>query len=786
MDASEDENKVLENNFSNKVMEPASDIQETTSFTADANVIEAGGSEVISLPTAYKSQFSATKSDEIKNFLARPIRFFAGSFTVTDSGVLTTRELMKDVINNPMIYNKLIGFGTIKAKMRFRLTVNANRFQQGRYIMAYVPRLSKDVPDKFFNMRKFSLTQITQLPHVQLDLGTATQAILEIPWMHVQLAEVISNGAGLGQTGQLLIGTYSPLVAPTGATTAPYYVYASLHDVELGAPSLMAQSSWTPRSRMRTSKNKKMIARIDPSEAELEEASLGPITGTLQKVSKASNLLSTVPLLSAVAGPVGWAADIAAGVASIFGWSKPTDLSEVTRAVQTVQPFANNCDMPDQSMPLSLFARNRIEVMPGLAATDIDEMSIDYLKTIPAFSAIRTWNVSTAVGTKFYDTPLSIFTFERNISGVFLDAPYMFIARQFQYWRGSLRIKLIFVKTEFHSGRLTISFNPFYGLSSATIDNPDYVMKEVIDIRTGTEFDITIPYISHTPWVSVSSFVGQLIIEVTNPLTAPASVSSSISMIVETSAGPDWEVAFPRPFKPILLGRGSLIPQSSWNPVKVVTNIKQGELSYSKNYDDENYSSRYCIGEKVLSINSLLKSCKSIVSPSASIGFNLIPHSIQVEFVAEPISYTNVPLEYWSMCYGMIRGSVRVKAWNDSTTSGYVFTNLLPQGTSVGYVATANTITASVNNQTSGLGLLQGVAFRAGLETQTPFYSDTHALNPLLCATNTVQTVNGTITGAPGVSMEVSTTSSRTWVIGKYAGDDWQMSLFCCIPPYRL
>lgn len=373
-------------------------------MNGDHNIAHAAVTQPHDIGSMFNSNMETFNDQNIKEFLKKPVLLASGAFTTTDTGILSSYDPYTRFLTNGMISSKVTGHLAIRGKLIVRIVINANRFQQGRYFLAFFPTGGCTTTSQQFtswrNMHVASLTNRTQLPKVEFDLNRETEAVFEIPWISNYSHMVVKNSYINSYTspGQLLLCSYSPLVAPTGSTVATYSVYAHMEDVSLQTPT-QPQA----RANFKGSAGRKSTVS-DVQSSEQAAAQVGPVSSFLGKVSKAADVVAQIPLLSAIAQPVAWFADIAGSVASIFGWSNPMDLSEVTRAVQTIIPYANNCDMIDSGMPLSLFGRNQIELLSGIGATDVDEATIDHLKTIPAY--VATFNISTSdtANTAIYTT----------------------------------------------------------------------------------------------------------------------------------------------------------------------------------------------------------------------------------------------------------------------------------------------------------------------------------------------------------------------------------------------
>lgn len=69
--------------------------------------------------------------------------------------------------------------------------------------------------------------------------------------------------------------------------------------------------------------------------------------------------------------------------------------------------YLPNSDQKDDSTPLGLLSTNHINVLPGFSGTDVDEMSIDYFKSIPGLFRIDTWTSQTAQGALLYSIKIA-------------------------------------------------------------------------------------------------------------------------------------------------------------------------------------------------------------------------------------------------------------------------------------------------------------------------------------------------------------------------------------------
>jgi len=741
-------------------------------------------------------------------FLLNLYQYRREFFSTTDgSSTFAFFDIFDVLTTNTLYANKLSGFFSIRADVTVRLQINANRFQQGRYILAWLPTGGAALPvgTGYVNRYFYDKTCITQTPHVEIDISTQTEVVFTIPYVAITTGYPINNTSSsfTGSVGFLQLYPYSPLASPSGSTTCGYEIFFSFHNVHLGAAAVPQMAG-----AFKVNKKKKT-----PSESEQASHKVGPLESFSNTVgSVAQTVGSVIPSLSWISEPVSWAADIASGVCSLFGWSNPIDLSNVTRAVQTWYPYAVNCDMTDSSMPLSLFGRNQIEIMPGLAGTDVDEASWDYIKTIPAYFTSFTLTTSDSAGANklWQQCSPDVFynTYTVGTSTQYSWTPITFFSNMFARYRGGLRFNFKIVKTEFHSGRIAVVYQPYYynttsSTSAATYANTAFAHREVIDIRETTEFSVEVPYTSVTPYLDMwtsgtvtNSAMGFLGVYVVNPITAPASVSSSITVLCEVCGAQDLEYAVPKAFQSTVVLPTFHQSNITFKGQKKEHKIISKKIGAADHHPDDLMSARACIGEKFTSVYQLLKSSHYIPYKSAIGSEQIIlldPYAVEVAS-STASTYTDVATftgDYYAnitQCFLLSRGGIRVRTILDgaypSQSTSPVRSYLLPNTNVTGAYSGP---TFSLPGTTSNcLSMLQNLQFRGGAELTLPNYGVSFARINLINVYNGTLPVNMVYTDAGSPPYKVGFNfyggAESNINFARQVSDDFQLGLFVCCP----
>jgi hypothetical protein len=649
-----------------------------TTLISNTTPVAARPSNTVAMDSGLMQGMSDGDTHSIKEFLARPVIVRNGDWlsTMATSTGLTNVQIPLDIIQaSKTISQKISGFYGFRAKAVIRLQVNCNRFQQGRLCMYFFPQ--QDVSKRKYNNVNGSVFYWTQLPRIDFDAATDTEVVLEVPYVSPYLA--LDTTTGQGTVGIVNVVVYSPLVAASGELSAEYTVWAHFEDVELLFPTVsnnavVPQAGGTRRMRVGAS-------------VEDESPTEGPISSQLIKISKATNILGEIPLLSSIATPASWLSNVLARSASAMGFSVPLNLEHAAQYQQRTFSKAINVSGSDNSINMALAEDNHLELLPSFASSGVDEMSFHYSLSIPTFIATITWvDTATPLNTLYgLGTGPNSFRFP-NAQG-FDTTPTSYLANLFRYWKGSFKFKLKFVKTEFHSGRLLIAFVPGYTtlpVPSLTTANAAYLHKDVIDIRSLTEYEFVVPWVANRPMLECQTSSGGLYISVLNELRHPDTVNNSIQIIVEQSCCDDFQFAVPNnalliPYTsaPSTYPQGGEALIGQMDKSSQPGTLAQDGLGTSSIQQINNLSSaRFAVGEFISSYRQLIKRAVPIIRATISGSDQNVayaaPSSIILPTYFTDTSTVNTNLgltlvDYVSIitaCFAFYRGSTRIRAYN--------------------------------------------------------------------------------------------------------------------------
>lgn len=776
----------------------------TSHFGSTTNAADQTAS-IVSKPSRYRfldpkrsrANFDGVHAD-IKSYLAKPVILYQGNFSSTDGpSTFPVFDIMSG-LSNTMMYDKIKTIYAISAKTIITVKFNGNPFQQGRMLLAHLPTGGMLQSGTQFNdyvkIHRYSKQQITQLPHVQFDLNSDTSAELHIPYQSTYAAMPVYPGFGntvVGSPGVAFMYPYEPMVATSGSVSIPYTMWVHYEDVELHSNIIPQMGN----IRRGTAKSKDLLS------AEMRKP--GPVETAATFVADVSTALLGVPILSSIAGPVSWISEALARSAKVFGWSKPLLISEPVRSFRQFAPYLSNYDTKSNAEQLGLSVENHVSILPGFAGNDMDELSIDFLKGISCYWQDIGWSNVSPPGLLLLNQEIHPSMFRQVIAdgggNIETMSPLGFLDYQFAYWRGGIKLKFIFVKTAFHSGRLSFTFVPNYANiapAASTLSNTAYVHREIVDIRVTNEFDMTIPYISPTDWLPCSSMgrldrsMGYLQIHIIDPLVSPATVSPSINIILEGCGAPDLQFSVPmpcaiQPVIPLTLQMGDISTD-----LGTVGGTGGGE-EFFEAYEDT-------IGEVHLSLRPLLKrGAFTNFTNLAFAGTTLInPHVLhwrRSQAVGAPLGTEEYdPFNVLSSFYHSSRGGMRVGLYSNFIATAVdatvrIINFVLPSTwTTTGITFTPGYTASQVQWRTNSNGSALTLRSLGGTMVQIPQYlpRPTRVVgNQVASNTYALTYTTGTVTDPNVLLVRVDAAASTTYNVYRAVADDFSLGGFVSIPP---
>jgi len=634
----------------------------TVTNTVTTDFIDDGKEEMKSFSSVKHLDGYNKGGATIADFLAKPylVTTITLAANTVPSNVIVWHSTVSSMITANAYYaDKLEGFQLYRGTACVKIVINATPFHQGRYLLHFLPNESIH-PGTYNTMRNLTIMQKTQQPNIEMDVKEGSM-VLKMPY--IAATDYFDHSLPI-DWGTFYLTTLSPLgnSGTNGGISADLSVYFWIEDLELAAPIVPQMNRYFSKKGIQDS----------------EKLPAGSISNGLSLVSKAAGTLSAIPTLSAYMGPVSWAADIAARTARSLGFSKPVD-ENVPMVVATQQErYAACSDGPTYVYPLSLRNDNKLRVIDSVAPVHADEMSWEYLRSREVYLTSFNWPTSgtgSSIGYNLYTflaSPSNLGTTGSTTVGTHTAnwtayTPIGYLAQGFTYWRGSFEITLKFVKTQFHTGRVCVTFSPLNATigNAITLANSVLSLREIVDLKTTDEITLTLPYLSASPYLLYGSLSGTLNVLILNELRAPETCAQSINVLVYVKGGDDLELACP-------YGNGFGTPVPFYGQMDVT--LDKVVADQSKKSLTESYA-ELCQGEQFTSVKQLISRFDQwhyqTQITNAAVAFN--PWATTIPYMTSSgVSAPNTGgdvYNYISPMYAFYRGGMRLGIDINSTGS---------------------------------------------------------------------------------------------------------------------
>lgn len=530
-------------------------------------------------PETTKYSAHSPVDNEIKAILARPYKLATGSLSGARL-TLYTADLSRAFFTSQAA-SRLSSVYGMRAKIVFKLQVVGTPFDSGRLKLAFQP-LTFSGDTSTYSAFRYELA--LQLPGVELDIATQTEAQFSIPWVYPKDFMILQAYPNTDNMCLGRIGICTVLPWASGGGTAPKWtLWYWLEDVEFfgatGTPAYVA----APVSGVETLVSAaNSIAAYHQACKEYPELRISTISSRIKGWQ--SQLGAKFPKLQAVFQPSAWLLEQIEKRAAAWGFARPLVTMQGKRTLAVKESAFAHMDSPDYSWPLTASVRNE---RPGVTfGADMDEMSVQYIAstwgligqgTVSTTSAVDAllYHAVNAPGALLYNPASStktnpIRSLQNTAAGTTiyysLPTPAAFVCNCFQYWRGRVQYRVQFAKTPFHAGRIRVTILPndivpgtvgSTVLTGTTLGTSNYSAKTfVVDLKGENDFEFEVPWEYPTVWKGcMDPGHSVMYISCEDTVVAPSTCSSTISFNVLARIL-DLEVAQPIP------PRWSLYPPS--------------------------------------------------------------------------------------------------------------------------------------------------------------------------------------------------------------------------------
>lgn len=373
-------------------------------------------------------------NSDLAQFMARPVRIHAFDWSIGGS-IDTELDPWTLFFSNPAVKARLNNYALMRCKLRVKILLNSTPFHYGLVQMSYNPWEGYDGTSDGAR----SLTIVSQRPKVFMNPSTNEGGEMVLPFFHLENYIDVTTDIGFSEMGRLHINSYDVLRhANAGTGDISMTVMAWAEDFELCVP--------TVSSAMIVSQSG-------------EYSGNGVISTPATAVANAAGLLKSIPGIAPFAMATELGASAIAGIAKIFGFSRPAILEKTLFYKPKFCSSLAATDMPETVSKLTVDSKQEITIDPRtVGLSDIDELSILSIAKRESYLTNFEWSPTHGVDRLLFTSQVAPMLEVKVAANSFDPTALSFATWPFKYWSGSIKFRFKFVVSGFHHGRVRISY----------------------------------------------------------------------------------------------------------------------------------------------------------------------------------------------------------------------------------------------------------------------------------------------------------------------------------------
>lgn len=532
--------------------------------------------DTVGIPSTLGSTTIGGDADQLTlaDFFRRPVLISTISWTYNSAAFGQTINPWDLFFNSPTVQNRINNFARLRATLKVKIILTGNGFYSGRMLVSYLPLFQLDQVSRHRAIIPQDRIEATKRMHCFLDPTTSTGAEIHLPFFWPYEALSIPDEEYISM-GLLDFWDLNGLTHVQGSTEpVTISVFAWSDDVELSMPTSTDIVSLQPQSGVEPRKKKKNgMSKVPPVK---DEYAAGVISRPASIVAHIAGKLTSVPMIAPYARATQVAASATSSIATLFGYSKPIELSPRMYVKQSNVSNQPNSDGHCLVTKLSLDSKQETTIdtrVMGLSGHD--EMMLKEVTNRFTWLTSCPWSPSFVTGSNLFscqvhpgmfDTLLVEPTQEYHLTSV------AEINELFSQWRGTIRFRVQVVASAYHRGRLHVVWDPYPSSGALVQFNTQYnfivdIAEErdfVVEIGWGSKFgmlqcypiasnpvpfevisNIGVPASNVPPGYDRNFSNGALRIAIFDTLTLPQPNTDPVHLNVFVAGGEDLEFAAP-------------------------------------------------------------------------------------------------------------------------------------------------------------------------------------------------------------------------------------------------
>jgi hypothetical protein len=667
---------------------------QTTQFTDNSR------EALYTQPNAPDSTFWMDKiaTGELGDFLSRPTLVQTVTWSQGSSLGLVSNNVWTSYFSSPAITRKIENFAFFQGELHIKLMIDSSPFLYGAIIAAYEP-LKAFGYDLTASAATTSLRtmEFSQFPHVWLMPQNSQGGEIVFPFMYDLDWLDLTRASEVANMGALHLLEVEPLISANGSVGqfVDIQVYVWFEKVQMSGLTHKAPLQMGVMSQVADKAPQMWKAATAKSADEYAKKPISSIASTVAAVTRP---LSSIPGIGVFAKATSIGASAVGSIASLFGWTNPPNIANVEPVRQAPYHAFSSAAISVPGDTMTLDPKSELCVDPRTVGLgDVDELTISNVSQRECYIGTCSWATTDAPQVTLAATPVHPLHYIRAPNAVNGDeisiSPVGLLSRTFGYWRGDLIFRFKVIATEYHRGRLRLSWDPVSSLFGSSANN-NTSLNRIVDISLEKDIEVRIPYNQARHWLATPNMLalgaksylrvkgdvfadfvdpettnGILTLLVLNALSAPEP-TAGVDILIFVRGAPNLEFCVPK--LPFDRTYSYFKPQS-------------GEISISGAHDDNPDEKQFDVffADPVRSLRTVLRRAHPNVSimsdnaPAASekLRYNIWTNTIYPYFNgydptsnfsassfvagAKPYAWAlNTPFHMWIPCFKGIRGSM--------------------------------------------------------------------------------------------------------------------------------
>jgi hypothetical protein len=515
-----------------------------------------------------------TPNAEIARYLTRPALIYEKQWTEGTYLDPSTDFVLPwhAYFNRNSLQAKLNHYYLLKCNLRLKIVINASPFYYGCALGYYAPLQNFDacpVATRPTGSNE-DMVAFSQRPHIYLYPQENQGGEMLLPFFTPQNWLDATSASALQNFGILEFKSFYPLLNANSVAggSVTISVYAWAEDIQLSAPTMNLSVQSEPQSMKKKGKKsgkgmnaKKLCDQRDEYDYE------GVISKPASAIARAAGYLTGLPEVGAFATATSFAAGAIADIAKAYGYTNVPVVEDVHAYRPSPFPQFASTEIGTPIEKLTLDSKNELTVDPKVTGANTgDELQIASIIQREAYVYQFDWTSASSSNANLMGCKVNPMFQLNSYAGtnqtIVQDGPLAYVGRCFSYWRGDIIYRFKFLCTQYHKGRVKISFDPRFNITTLAQDYSTETYTRVVDISEETDVEIRVPYCQ--PWAylkcsgtntsmgfgttigttGLDNSNGYLTVKVLNRQTSPVS-SADIKVLVFMRAADNFEYACP-------------------------------------------------------------------------------------------------------------------------------------------------------------------------------------------------------------------------------------------------